>query len=47
MNSFDQGQQAYEEGLQLEDNPYLINTLFWQEWHDGWMLAKHFWNDRG
>lgn len=39
---FDEGYQAYKDGKQLDDNPYIDCGCFYKqnEWIDGWNIAR-------
>jgi len=39
-NSYDQGYQAFLEGLDLESNPFQEGTEEHDEWESGWVNAS-------
>lgn len=38
--SYQEGIDAYWEGIAYERNPYLANSIEYQRWTDGWVSAE-------
>jgi hypothetical protein len=37
---FNQGWEAYDDGVEYDDNPYACNTRTGEEWDQGWLACE-------
>ena len=41
MTVYDEGFQAYKNGVDVRENPYTRGESEWQDWDEGWFDAKN------
>jgi hypothetical protein len=41
MTAYDQGYNAFKNGIPVRDNPFSRGESDWQDWDEGWFDAKN------